>query len=508
MPSNPAYSAPTYTQSPITGDRLKALDANSVRQLWKKGVEVYEQAEDFWRPFMGSDPLSLIQVENDTSKGAGQKITFTNKSGLYFEPHMGDERFHDSSHYEELLIGSNDLTVDWFRHGVEYTERSEELMGMRGELVDGLPMELGKWAGRLSSEKIFMLLREQVPGENVINLTTGLGYNSIVTYAQNMKRWGAASAAVGRMKNGAPIRRYVVITPEDALTSLKLDSDYKDALKNTSQPEGGYFFSGGITDIDGHMIRPYNGVEHDGYGAIGSPMNPLARLGVAIPSINVGAANYIIGGGSDYDANLLSRVKTTKYFPGYDYKVQADLTLTGSTDDFFVAVVNPPNAAVDPGKYGLYKIGTVTDGTTPIKGNDGNKLIIKAALASGAAAATGSTYGAAKVTAAGALGTDSPAWDATKHTNNHPVDALVVLVWPSGVPKFCSFIMGAAAARRGYGKYRNNRSFDNKEGNFVRDVYFNTVMGQSLRKNRKGRVPGVLTLWHKGILAGTPLPTP
>lgn len=508
MPANPAYSSPSYTASPITGDRLKALDANSVRQIWKKGVEVYEQAEDFWKPFMGSDPLSLIQTETSLSTGAGQKMTFTNRSGLYYEPHLGDERFDNSAHYEELLIGSNSLDVDWFRHGIEYTERSEEVMGMRGELLAGLPDELGKYAGRLSSEKIFMLLREQTPGENKINYNGVLNFNAIVTYAQNMKRWGAASAAVGKMANGRALRRYMVVTPEDALTSLKLDSDYRDALKNTTQPQGAYFFSGEVTDVDGHLIRPYNGVEHDGYGAIGSPMNPLARLANARTSIAAGAANYITGGGSDYDANQAAWVKTMKYFPGFNYKVQAGLTLTGDTSDFFVAVINPPHAATDPGKYGLYKVGAVTNGTTPIVSNDGNNLIIKTALGSGVVAATGSTYGANVVTAAGALGTDSPAWDATKHTNNHPVDALVVLVYPSGVPKFCTFILGAACARRGYGKYRNNRTFQNKEGNFVRNVFFNTVMGQSLRSNRKGRVPGVTCIWHKGILAGTPLPTP
>lgn len=508
MPANPAYSSPAINATPITGDRLKALDANSVRQLWKKGVDVFEQTSDFWKDFEGASPLALIQTENDTSKGAGQKITFSNRSGLYAEPHLGDERFVDSSHFEELLIGSNDLTVDWFRHGVEYTERAEELMGMRGELVSGLPEELGKWAGRLKSEKIFMMLREQVPGENVISINGALDWNTIVTHTQMMKRWGAASAMVGRTANGKALRRYVIVSSEDALTSLKLDTDYQSALRTTNQPQGRMFFDGGYTDVDGHVIRPYDGIEHDGYGAIGSPMNPLARLGVAIPSINVGAANYVIGGGADYDADKLGWVKTTKYFPGYDYKVQAGLTLTGSTDDFYIAVVNPPNAATDPNKYGLYKVGPVSNGTTTIASNDGNKLIIKAALASGAVAATASTHGAAKVTAADALATGSPAWDATKHTNNHPVDALVVLVWPDGTPKFASHILGAAAARRGYGKYRNHRTFQNKEGGFVRDVFFNTVMGQSVRLNRKGRAPGVLTVWHKGILAGTPLPTP
>ncbi len=504
MPANPAYSSPSYTQSPITGDRLKALDANSVRQLWKAGVEVHEQASDFWSDFEGNDPLALIQTETNTAKGAGQKITFTNRSGLYAEPHLGDERFTDSSHYEELLIGSNELTVDWFRHGVEYTERAEELMGMRGELAAGLPDELGRWAGRLKSEKIFMMLREQAPAENVVELPGVLDWDAIVTHAQIMKRWGAASAMVGRQANGKPLRRYVVVAAEDALTSLKLDSDYKEALQNTTQPQGRMFFEGGYTDVDGHVIRPYDSIEHDGYGAIGSPMNPMARLGEAltITTSSYSAPVYLSGGGSDYDSTKLDRVKTTKYFPGYAYKVQAGVELTPSDQSYYVAIINPPNAPVGAGKYGFYRIGRGQ--TTPLTINNGNRLAIEAALVDGStvvAHAVGT--GPALATTLGGL-----TWDSAKHTNTHPVDALVVLVNADGTARFCSHILGAAAARRGYGKYRNNRTFQNKEGNFVREVYFNTVMGQAIRKNRRGRAPGVLTIWHKGILAGTPLPVP
>lgn len=504
--SNPAYSSPAYTKTAITGDRLATLDAASVRQLWKKGVEVNETQNDFWSQFEGNSPMSLIQVENDTAKGAGQKITFTNRSGLYGEPHMGEDRFTDSSHYEELLIGSNDLTVDWFRHGVEYTERAEEKMGMRGELMDGLPQALGEWGGRLKSEKIFMCLREQVNAENIVSVTDPLSWNFIVEHAALMKRWGAASALVPTNKNGYMARRYVIVAEEDALVSLEQDDDYIAALKSTSEVGAARtYFDGGWTDLRGHRIVPYNGLEHDGYGAIGSPMKPLGRLATAMTAVNVAAANYIVLGGSDYDANNIL-VKPAKYFPGYAYPVQAGVTLTPSSADFFVAIINPPNAATDPNKYGLYRIGTGQP--VPLTANDGVKLAIEAGLTSAATAATGATSGAEKVTAANALATGSPAWDAAVHTNNHPVDALVCLVWPTAVPKVCSFMLGASAARRGYGKHRNRRTFDEKEGGFVRNVFFNTVMGQSVRKNRRGRAPAVLTVWHEGILAGTPLPTP
>ncbi len=507
--ANPAYTTGAYTESPITGATLSALSADSVRKLWKAGVDVHEETSDFCAEMEGSSPLSIIQTENDTSKGAGQQIIFTNKSGLYGEAHMGEERFTDSKHYEELLIGSNSLTVDWFRHGVEYTERSEEYMGMRGELVNGLPGSLGDWAGRLKTEKVFQAWRYKTNSENMVSIDGALTWNNIVLNAQLMKRWGAASAMVGRDPAGKMLRRYVVVACTDALTSLKLDSDYKDLLKTTSNPQGAkYVFSGGFTDIDGHVIKEYEALEHDGYGAIGSPMNPMGRLGVAMTAVDVGAANYIVLGGADYarDTTNNTLIKPAKYFPEFAYRHNYGDTQALANEDFYVAIINPPNAATDPNKYGLYRIGIGQP--VPLVANNGVRLAIEAGLTSATTAATGATSGAAKVTLAGALGTNSPAWNSSLHTNNHPVGALVVQVYPDGCGLFNTFILGAASTRRGYGKYRNNRTFDETEGKFVRKVYFNTVMGTALRTNRLGRAPGVLKLTHKGIYAGTPLPTP
>jgi hypothetical protein len=506
--SNPAYSSPSYTATPITGDRLATLAPAAVRSLWKRGVEVFENQNDFWKPFEGNSPMALIQTETDLSKGAGQTMTFTNRSGLYGEPHMGEERFTDSSHYEELKMGTNSLSVDWFRHGVEYTERAEEAMGMRGEIVNGLPTALGEWAGRLKSEKISMMFREQIPAENKIDLGGPLTWEAIVNYAAMMRRWGAASAMVPGMVNGQKVRRYCVIAPDSGLTHLETDADFLSAVKTTNISSAAQtYFDGGFTDVRGHRIIPYADVEHDGYGAIGSPMSPMARLGTALQIVTASYSSpqYIVGGGADYDANDIL-VKPMKFFPGYNYKVQAGVTLTGSTDSYYVAIVNPPGAATvdnpDPGKFGFYKIGD--DQTTPLTINNGVKLAIEDALVDGTTVVAHAKGTGPKLSTT--IG--SYAWSASLHSNTHPVGSLVVLVHADAVPRFCTFILGAAAARRGYGKYRNNRTFDGKEGNFVRNVYFNTVMGQSVRTNRQGRAPGVIALWHKGTLAGTSLPTP
>ena len=496
MPTNPAYSSPSYIAAPTTGDRLATLAPNAVRQLWKKGVDTFEETSDFFAEMEGASPLSIIQTETDTGKGAGQKITFSVDSGLYGEAHLGDELFSDSRHFEELRLSSNDLTVDWFRHSVRHTERTEHKMGMLGELVGRVPEKLGNWAGRLKTEKLFMMFREQVPGENKLTLSTGLNWDAISTNAQIMKRWGASPAMVGRDPKGKPVRAYTVIACTDALTSLELDTGYRDILKSTRNEEGAkYLFSGGYTPVRGHIIKEYEAVEHDGYGAIGSPLNPMARLGadLTIASASYNSAQYIYGGGSDYDANDIL-VKPTKWFPQYAYKFQAGVTLSPAAGSFYVAIINPPNAATDPNKYGFYKCNA----------NDGVKLTIESALVDGVTvAAHAAGTGPSLVTTLGSVG-----WNPAKHSNTHTVNSLVVLVGSDAIPLFTSLILGAASARRGYGSVRNGRAVQEHEGGFIRDVYFKTVFGQAPRTNRLGRAPGVLTLQHKGMYAGTPLPTP
>ena len=504
-PSNPAYTSPTYTGSPITGDRLKALDPGSVRKIWKKGFDTFETQHDFFAEMEGKNALSIIQTETDTAKGAGQEITFTVASELYGEPHLGDALFNDSRHFEELLMSSNTLKVDWFRHGIRHTQRSEEVMGMRGEIASflselqgGIPNRLGGWAGRLKTEMLFMMFLNRAPGENVINLGSTLTWDSIVQQTQMMKRFGATGAIVARDPRGKPVRSYVVVACTDALTSLELDSDYRDILRTTRDETGAkYIFSGGYTPVRGHIIKEYEAIEHDGYGAIGSPLNPMGRLANAITgstTIKNNTALRIIGGGSDYDANNIL-VKPTKYFPQYAYAfLEDDVLSPDGITKFHVAIVNPPNAPTDPGKYGFYECLT----------NDGVGITVTKALVDGTNITAGSGVGGGPDTA---TTVGNLTWDGTKHTNTHPVDALFVLVDPSGKALFNSLVLSAACARRGYGKFRGDRFVDTKEAGFIREVYFWTVFGQSLRKNRRGALPGALVLQHTGQYAGLPLPS-
>lgn len=270
-------------------------------------------------------------------------------------------------------------------------------------------------------------------------------------------------------------------------------------------------FGGGYTDVRGNIIKKYNPIDHDGFGAIASPLNPKAELGCSttdgFSNVTESFADQtlaIYGGGTDVASNptntQLLRYEYFKFFPLYAYKFLATDTLTLSASmiyssmaggNFYVAVMNHANAATDAGKFGLYECSA----------NDGFKITVADKFI-----ATDTTKGDAWGSATAGL-PGSPAWSATLHTNTHDAGtATVYLVNSSGTPIGHTLFLGKAAARRGYGKYRNNRTEDSHEGGFVKDIFVTSVFGQEPCEDAAGRMPGYLVITHAVQYAGVDFP--
>jgi len=486
------------------GTSLASMDANSVRHLWQQGIDTFEQTNDFFSEMEGG-PDSVIWEKTDLSKGKGQKITFTVGSGFYKEPHIGDQVFENQTDFEQFRIGSHELFVDWVRHGVSFDERLEELMGMRGEIISGFNTQQGAWAGRLKSEQLFMMFREQLPSENVIyangkTLDTlksadSLSWDEIITMGTQMKSKGGLPAQVGAMENGTPVFRNVVVGTSDALYSLDMDPNYKSLLAQTkAEKYAKLLFEGGYAAPKGHIITEYTPIDHDGQGAIGSPLNPKATLGVAITPQT---APFAVYGGGNAAAAADSTILYFKYFPNFAYSFigNTDPTAGGTTnltqdsDTHYFLIVNPPNAPTDPNKIGIYSYTT---------GNNGNTITVTGQLAPTASGIAKTTIG--NVTWGQGVWTNIT-------TQTHPVGALIFPCNANGQVFGDTLMLGKRAAYRGYGKYRNQRAQQDLEGGFIMQRYIMSVFGQALRKDRLGRVPAVMRLRHAIQYAGIPLPT-
>lgn len=482
--------------TPNTGAALAAMSPESVRIIWQKTADVFEQTEDFWGKFEGESLDSPIHVINDTSKGVGMTFRITSMAGFYGRGKSGDALFNAASDFERTVINNNEFTADYLRNAYSRTQRMDEKMGMVNELSSGQVEQLGKWMGREKSARAGMTFvlkggaaNLMYPGSNssesTITSADGLSYNDILAMGQALKPMGGKPCEIGTVR-GNPVHKYCVVGTTPGLFSLKQDSDYKQILREAGPREkydANPLFEGGYMELDGHIIKEHNPIDPDGDAWSGSWFNAKAFLGEAI---SPGTTVFDIKGGGSFNSTL---VDYFRFFPNFAFEfTSTDVYTPGSTVQYLL-IVNPKNAATDPGKVGMYSYTT---------GNNGNKITIVNRL--------GSAASGARVTTLGSVTWDTGVW-AGKHTDTHPVDATIILCNAKGVPIGDTVMFGAMAMLRGYGQFRNSRTQWNVDGDFETRNYIKTVFGQVLRKNVNNKYPGYIRLRHAIAYPELGLPT-
>ena len=475
--------------TPNTGTALAAMSPESVRILWQKTVDVFDQTEDFWGKFEGESNDSPIRVINDTSVDKGLKFRVTSRAGYYGRGKSGDALFTDTAEFEKDVINNNELAADYLRNATSCTWRTDEYMGMQGELVDGQAAELGKWMGREKSARCGMTFVLKGGSENLLigggktdesQLLTadGLVYDDMLFMGQALKPMGGKPAEIATVR-GSPVLKYVLVGTTPGLFSLKQDPDYKQVLREAG-PREKYdenpLFEGGYMDIDGHRITEFNPIDPDGYAWSGSWFNAKGFTGTAITA---GTAAFDITGGGSAAAAAVTNIDYFRFFPNYAFEFTPnDIYVPGSSQQYLL-IVNPRNAAVDPGKVGMYGYTT---------GNNGNKITINKRLAP-------VTNGPVAVQTLGDVTWNTGVW-ANHHTQVHPEGSTIVLCNAKGVPIGDSVMMGAMCMLRGYGRFRNKRTQWLVDGDFEQRKYITTVFGQQLRKNVNNKYPGYVRLRH------------
>jgi hypothetical protein len=475
-----------YNQvSPNTGTSFATQVPASVRQTWEKGAQISEMTHDWFRQFEGASLANPIPTKTDLAKEAGQKITFTTRAGMYGRAKLGEELFENDSDFEELMHGTYDLEVDWFRHGSRLSDRARHKMGWGNEIKTGLNVALGEWLGRLKTKHMFMSFLHKGATDNhvVINGKSSMNkienddtltYDILVQMGAMMETNNGGPAMVGRDKENNPISKYIVASSTDALFSLKLDPDYKAAIRDAGMrgPEN-LMFKGGYENLDGHVVKAYKAIQHDGAGPTGSPINPRADLGVAIVA-GTGAIDIKGGGNATYAAK--TNVDYFEDFPNHDFRFSPAESVTAGTGTFYVIIYN--RTGDDAGKWGFYEFNGAS-------ANDGVKLPAAGMVKRLRAGAGGIGY--AQV--------GNVEWDAAKNTDAHPEGSYVFLASENGVPIGHTIFMGAGAMLRGIGAYSRQRGEDRHQ-DFITDVFIKSVFGQAPRLDARGRAPGFLTLTH------------
>jgi hypothetical protein len=483
-----------------TGTSLFAQDSGkNFRILWKTGAEIGEEEEDFTQQFEGPSERFPIWTESDTSTGAGSKKVFTTTSGYYNEGKYGEGSFDNPSDFEEDLLSSYEVKCDFIRNAASRSIRADEFMGLKGELKAMVPMKLGRWLGRTKKDQAMGLLVHKLPNENRIfadNLTLAtlgsnstLGWDDIVTAGAAMKPLGGQAFRVSKDGRNM-INSQLFIPSEQAALSLRLDGVYQDLLKHGAvKGEMNNLFKGGYPDIDGHTVAPHNALNHSGRGPVGSFLAPEAYLGLTFPAPVGNTARVITGGGGDNTAGTVGITNPLwfKYFPGHAFRFIDTGAVTQNTGPHYAIIYNTSGANV--GKWGMIQYTT---------GNDGNSITVTQHLADNAFLAVGG----ARSTTVGSV-----TWNAALNTEVWASGALIIPCNVKGVPFAHTLVLGAGAIVRAYGSMRNERSEEEQQGGFIKRTFITSVFGQSLRTDRKGRVPAAMLLTTAIKRPGITLPT-
>jgi len=480
--------------TPNTGLALSTLSPASVRIIWQKTVDIFEQEEDFWMQFEGTSKHSPIWVINDTSVGKGLTFNVTSRAGYYGPGKLGDNLFILQSDFEADVINNNQLVADFIRNATSITQRTDEYLGMQGELANGQAEELGKWMGRAKSKRVFATIKLLGNADNYfisngkstadkLKTADGFLYNDLLMMGQALKPKGGSPCTVATVR-GTPVRKYCVVGTTPGLFSLKQDPNYQLILQQAAPREKwdeNPLFQGGYAELDGHSIREYNPIDADGRSIVGSMFNPKAFLGTAITAGT--AAFAVTGGGSAYPAGGDTTTQYFECFDNYAFPFTSLFSYTpGSTQKYFL-VVNAPN---DPLGAGVGMYGYTT-------GNNGNAITINQRLA---AVQNGPTALVTVGNVTWNTGSWSTANGGPGHNENHSIGSTIVQCNANGVPVGGTVMFGAGFMLRGYGSMRNQRSQWLVDGGFETRKYITSVFGQQLRQNVNSKYPGFVYMTH------------
>ena len=481
----------------VSPSKLKGQDADLEAKIWAAGARKYEDTEDIFTTLEGGEN-ALIETETRLSAGVGHEITFRQESGFYGEGKLDENDFEADDEYEELLMASDKLRVGYIRNATTEWFLTGDELGMGNELNRNLNEKLGEWLGREKSWQMAMSLIHQVKQDNHWPIAS-LGLETLSDATALLRPMGGTPAYLKKDTNGNDIYGLCYLTSTEGMSVLKDDTEFNDRLKHAGERgRGNPLFTGESVMLDGNLIKHWDIKDHDGEGPVGSPLNPKAFLGAAIAA---GTATFDIKGGGYLTAANKTKKMYFRYFPAYNFKfagsssVAVDafshfLHLNGADKRFYVTIVNPKNAATDPGKWCIYECSV----------NNGNKLVVTKRLGPGTSSSDDVGVRSWRV--------GSVIWDAAKHTQTHGEGSLIYWSTAAGVPQGRTIGMGKGAARRGYGQFRAKRFHQQIQGGQKHELFIGSVFGQRPRVDRIKRNPAVIVLTHPIKYPGCNHPTP
>ena len=368
---------------------LVAQNAKIQEELWVRGIifgadTLYNDnplADGFTeilangaKPTQGRPIVGLV----DTEKVNGQVVNITTMAG-FGGPGVYGEGTRDGNE-QQITIGSFPCKVGnlWFGYGFKRTVRDQTVIG--GSLDEAITEAGQQQLAKKRCDDHLMRLRQIAEGGTNLIYPDGFGTRDELTSAAQFSTtmWtkgcdelpsqGGKPMNVAKDPSGSKILRYLAFGTARTFRPLSYEPAYLDALKSGDlRGDQNAVFTGEYKEWLGQGIYRWTTMDHGNNGPIGNPLEPRARLGVAVTG--AGNATVLQGGGMAYKEGTTPAPLYFEFFSNAPYTFfNGDAIAAVTNVTRYVQIINPD------GTFGVF----------PYQVNNGKTITL-----SGAALAVG-----------------------------------------------------------------------------------------------------------------------
>lgn len=485
------------------------LPNNAVNQAAKNKAEAFDTLLEVTKS--NSNVLSVLQgpkgskmpvhVDTRAEKGQLATVNFNVATSLGQDGRRGGQV---GLGFEEGLIhGAWSVTLDLLRVFVSWAEIQRVLNSSSGSVWEEVYAQLcGERIGQIEQEDTFMRFRQRSGPTNTIRPGSATSLNTlqyddlfdtqvIERAIQTLRTNGAKPVMIAKDKaSGMPISSFCGLGPSEAVRSVWQDSLFTDAVTNaevrgTQNP----MWTDNIPIWKGSIVKPWDIVNHDNPGPIGSSVMPQAKLGDPITDATTALTVY--GGGrtqAALGADQAALYAPFCYFYGANYRFGELLTFGADAGPYHFIVIDPAD-----GLWCLYEYAGSTGINTSSAGAVGNSITCTKRLAA-------ATSGTAFETIGGWT------FDPTFNKVAFPTGSLIVQVNSNVVPVADTWFTGAGVAGKCYGKYKNDRVSQSDDYTERRGLGIRSIYGVDVARDTQDVVRGIVRVQTAYELPGYSLP--
>lgn len=279
-----------------------------IPEFWSSRLFEDGMRRAFWgSKFEGKEGSSKpIITKDDFTKGSGDKIHFQVMSELISSGKTGEDTLQ--GYEDKLAMAQFDLTVDWIRNAVSFTENLERRVNF--PVMQVARQKLSDWMARYIDESMDTQLITTESSAEVVyagNATALAGLGEDDTFGCEeidriklaLQRKGAIPIQV-KMKDGEELDTYGIVISEVDEYWLKGDDTWQQAQRDANvRGQDNPIFTGALGIYNGCILYVKRSVK-SGYNIQGSALRPECRLYTGIAAsgettITVGSntlANY------------------------------------------------------------------------------------------------------------------------------------------------------------------------------------------------------------------------